>query len=99
MAKTGNAQSVGAIDAQLKIFKALANPTRLKLVRKLAGCRDSESWGDLCAAHLLSQPTMSHHLIKLVETGVILEAKTGNQKSYVLDHGFLKKNGINISKI
>ena len=50
-------------------FKALADPTRLAIVNRLA------SRGDTCACEFdslgLSQPTISHHLKVLREAGLI----------------------------
>jgi ArsR family transcriptional regulator len=50
-------------------FKALADPTRLAIVNRLA------SKGDTCVCELdslgLSQPTISHHLKVLREAGLI----------------------------
>ena len=50
-------------------FKALADPTRLAIVNRLA------SRGDTCVCELdslgLSQPTISHHLKVLREAGLI----------------------------
>ena len=50
-------------------FKALADPTRLAIVNRLANA------GDTCVCELdslgLSQPTISHHLKVLREAGLI----------------------------
>jgi ArsR family transcriptional regulator len=50
-------------------FKALADPTRLEIVNRLAGR------GDTCVCEFqslgLSQPTISHHLRVLREAGLI----------------------------
>ncbi len=50
-------------------FKALADPTRLAIVNRLAGR------GDTCACEFnslgLAQPTVSHHLRVLREAGLI----------------------------
>ena len=83
----------------VKILKALANPTRLGLVRQLAACPEGKSCDDLSAKFYLSQPTMSHHFIKLVEAEVVVEGKAGTQKSYVLNRQLLKKHGISVNKL
>ena len=50
-------------------FKALADPTRLAIVNRLAGCDEA------CVCEFsslgLSQPTISHHLKVLREAGLI----------------------------
>lgn len=79
----------------LAVLKALADPTRLKLVRELAlAPKNSESCGKLSSNACLSQPAMSHHFAKLVSAGVILEQKDGKEKSYLLNRELLSGCGI-----
>lgn len=85
-------------DAQINIFKALADPTRLKLVKELA-TYSSKSCGDLSAKKHLSQPAMSHHFAKLVSAGVVNEHKDGTKKFYKLNHELLQQSGIDVSKL
>lgn len=59
-------------------LKALADPTRLRLISML-GTTPS---GELCACDLpdqlgKSQPTISHHLHQLVEAGLVAREKRG----------------------
>ena len=59
-------------------FKALADPTRLRLMSLVAAHADAEA----CVCELtdpvgLSQPTVSHHLKILVEAGLIVGEKRG----------------------
>lgn len=61
-----------------EIFKALGDPTRVRLVRFLA---DSDS-GTACACHLpnalgISQPTLSFHMRKLHDAGLVDRDKRG----------------------
>lgn len=65
-------------DALARVFKALADPTRVRLLRYLAG---SDS-GTACACHLpaalgISQPTLSFHMRKLHEAGLVERDKRG----------------------
>lgn len=84
----------------ISVYKALADPTRLALVRELASCPTArKSCGDLSAQQHLSQPAMSHHFAKLVQAGVVLEQKTGTQKQYELNRDLLVSCGINIKKL
>jgi predicted transcriptional regulator len=54
------------------VLKALAEPTRLRLVSLIAGHEDGEACVcDLTAPVGLSQPTVSHHLKILVEAGLL----------------------------
>ena len=54
------------------VFKALADPTRVRLLRYLAESED----GTVCACHLpaalgISQPTLSFHMRKLHDAGLV----------------------------
>ena len=82
------------------VFKALADKTRLDIVRKLATCDGPISGCDIvsdCSA--LSQPAMSHHFNKLVDAGVLLEQKKGTEKSYELNREALAGIGIDPNKL
>jgi ArsR family transcriptional regulator len=81
------------------ILKALSDPTRLDIVRRLAKKVHSESCSQVSSCSSLSQPAMSHHLCKLVEAGVVLEQKNGKEKFYLLNTKLLLQNGINASKL
>jgi DNA-binding transcriptional ArsR family regulator len=82
-------------DQAIAVFKALADPTRLKLVRQLAGSDHKQrSCSDLSAKACLSQPAMSHHFAKLVNAGVVNEYKEGKAKSYQLNRSLLASCGI-----
>lgn len=91
-------------DATTRVLKALADDIRLSAVRKLAAAPDGASQScDLvssCAEFLkLSQPTMSHHLTKLVDAGVVAEEKQGVSKRYVLNRKYLASLGIDVNKL
>ena len=87
----------------VEIFKALADETRLGLVRNLASHAEPVASCDLvqsCAAFLkLSQPAISHHFGRLVDAGVLIEEKHGTQKSYRIDVDLLRANGIDVTKL
>lgn len=66
-----------------KSLKALADPSRLKIV-------DLLSCGSLCACDILdhfefSQPTLSHHMRVLQEAGIIESRKEGKWQHYSLN--------------
>lgn len=89
-----------ADESRVKIFKALADPTRLELVRSLATCSTGQkSCSDLSARTSLSQPAMSHHFNKLVQAGIVAEAKAGTAKIYKLNTELLNKIGIDLTKV
>jgi len=67
------------------LLKALADETRLEIVRLLARA----SSGELCACELeehfeLSQPTISHHLRVLRQAGVVRGERRGTWVHYTL---------------
>jgi ArsR family transcriptional regulator len=64
-------------------FKALADPTRVALVNRLAGT------AEVCVCELvdefeLSQPTISHHLKKLRDAGLVCAERRGTWAYYRL---------------
>jgi ArsR family transcriptional regulator len=64
-------------------FKALADPTRVGIVNRLAAAPDV-CVCDLTAAFDLSQPTISHHLRILREAGLVEVTKRGTWSHYRL---------------
>lgn len=63
--------------ATAELFKALADPARVRIVNLLAAAGEP-----VCACNLnepvgLSQPTVSHHLKKLVEAGLLDREQRG----------------------
>jgi ArsR family transcriptional regulator, arsenate/arsenite/antimonite-responsive transcriptional repressor len=64
-------------------FKALADPTRVAIVNRLAGA-DEVCVCDLNAAFELSQPTISHHLRILREAGLVDATRRGTWAYYRL---------------
>jgi ArsR family transcriptional regulator, arsenate/arsenite/antimonite-responsive transcriptional repressor len=72
------------------LLKALADPTRLRLVSMLAA-RDG---GEACVCELteplgLTQPTISHHLKVLIDAGIATRDKRGVWAYYALVPGAL----------
>jgi ArsR family transcriptional regulator len=66
-------------------FKALADPTRLRLISLVAAHAGQEACVcDLTDPVGLSQPTVSHHLKVLVEAGVLTRAQRGKWAYYRL---------------
>jgi ArsR family transcriptional regulator len=62
-------------------FKALADPTRIAIVNRLAGV------GEVCVCDLvdafaLGQPTISHHLKVLRDAGLVAAEKRGRWAYY-----------------
>ena len=64
-------------------FKALADPTRVAIVNRLAAA-DEVCVCDLTATFDLSQPTISHHLRVLREAGLVEASRRGTWAYYRL---------------
>jgi len=68
-----------------RLLKALADPTRLRLVSMVAAHDGGEACVcDLTAPLGLTQPTISHHLKILVEAGIFTRDKRGVWAYYSL---------------
>src|SRR5512132_2973517 len=69
--------SDGEAEATAALFAALADPARLRIVNLVATSDDP-----VCACHLieplgLSQPSVSHHLKRLVDAGLLDREQRG----------------------
>ena len=68
-----------------RLLKALADPTRLRLVSMVAAHEDGEACVcDLTEPLGLTQPTISHHLKILVDAGIFTRDKRGVWAYYSL---------------
>lgn len=82
-----SADAAGRLAHQLK---AIADPTRLRLLSMIA----AHEGGEACVCDLtepvgLSQPTVSHHLKVLVDAGLVSRDKRGVWAYYALVPGAL----------
>ena len=66
-------------------FKALADPTRLEIVRLINGQSSPVCVCDIVDAFDLSQPTISHHLKVLREAGLLAMTRAGIWTFYAPD--------------
>ncbi len=85
-------EPMGAEDAErmAATLKALADPTRLRLLSIVASSADQEACVcDLTEPVGLSQPTVSHHLKVLTEAGFLTRSKRGTWAYYRLQPGAL----------
>lgn len=69
-----------------ELLKAIADPVRLQLLTHIAGAPGTT----VCACHLpaplgISQPTLSHHLKRLTDAGLITRERRGRWAHYTLD--------------
>jgi ArsR family transcriptional regulator, arsenate/arsenite/antimonite-responsive transcriptional repressor len=73
-----------------RLLKALADPTRLRLVSMVA----AHEGGEACVCELteplgLTQPTISHHLKVLIDAGILTRDKRGVWAYYAIVPGAL----------
>ncbi len=83
--------SVEEAQQKVIVFKALADPNRLRLLSIIK----ASSSGSTCVCDLtepldLSQPTVSHHLKILVEAGLLLREKRATWAYFSLAPGALE---------
>jgi DNA-binding transcriptional ArsR family regulator len=72
-----------SLDPEVRLLSALADPTRLAIVRQLA--QDAETCAcDFTACCDVGQPTVSHHLRVLREAGVVTSERRGQWIFYRL---------------
>ena len=64
-------------DQSVEVLKALADPTRLQMIGILKNAPEPVCICDFTAAFDLSQPTISHHMAKLREAGLVDVSKSG----------------------
>ena len=76
--------SDGEAEATARVFKALADPARVKIVNLLATSPDPVCVCEFTEPLGLSQPTVSHHLKKLVQAGLLEREQRGTWAYYRL---------------
>jgi ArsR family transcriptional regulator len=70
--------------ATATLFRALADPARVKIVNLLARSEEPVCVCEFVPAVELSQPTVSHHLKKLTESGLLEREERGKWAYYSL---------------
>jgi ArsR family transcriptional regulator len=78
-------------EATAELFKALADPARVRIVNVIATADEP-----VCACNLydpigLSQPTVSHHLKKLVDVGLLEREQRGKWAYFSLKRDAVDK--------
>lgn len=88
------------LDSKVQVLAALADKTRLSLVKKIAGGPlQGSSCTSLQAQFDLSQPAMSHHFKILATSGVVKQRKEGRSVYYRIDRDLLKSVGIDLDSM
>ena len=80
-----------------KIFKALSDPKRVKII-------DMLSCGEMCACVLLkcfeiTQPTLAHDMKILNEAGLVKSRRDGKNTFYSLDWASVRKMNLRMQEI
>ena len=80
---TGSILTRADAEAMARIFKALGDPTRVRLLSLIA----AHEGGEACICDLtepvgLSQPTVSHHMKQLADAGLVTREQRGKWAYY-----------------
>lgn len=83
---------VKSADPDIQLLAALADPTRMEILRELAGA------SEVCACDFtsccdVSQPTISHHLKVLRDAGAVTSERRGNWVFYQIAPNLLDRLG------
>ena len=79
-------------DPDIQLLAALADPTRMEILRELAGSPE------VCACDFtsccdVSQPTVSHHLKVLRDAGAVISERRGNWVFYRIAPNLIERLG------
>ncbi|MFD5558051.1 ArsR/SmtB family transcription factor [Streptomyces sp. NPDC127068] len=85
--------TAGEAEVAARMFKALGDPVRLRLFSAVA----SHAGGEACVCDIsdvgVSQPTVSHHLKKLREAGLLTSERRGTWVYYRVEPSVLAAMG------
>lgn len=82
---TGGILDADAAEQLARSFKALGDPTRVRLLSLIAAADGGEACiCDLTEPVGLSQPTVSHHMRVLVEAGLVVREQRGKWAFYAV---------------
>ncbi len=84
---------VKSTDPDIQLLAALADPTRMEILRELAGAPE------VCACDFtsccdVSQPTVSHHLKVLRDAGAVTSERRGNWVFYRIAPNLVERLGV-----
>jgi ArsR family transcriptional regulator len=72
-------------ESAARLFRALGDPARVKILNLLTTSEEPVCVCELVPALGLSQPTVSHHLRKLTEAGLLAREQRGVWAFYSID--------------
>jgi ArsR family transcriptional regulator len=89
---TGSVLDLATAEQLARRFRALADPTRVRLLSLIA----AHAGGEACICDLtepvgLSQPTVSHHMKQLVEAGLVTREQRGRWAYYTVQDDALQQ--------
>ena len=73
------------VDELSHVYRALGDATRVQIVHILTAAAEPVCVCDFTAAFELGQPTVSHHLARLREAGIVTSTKQGVWAFYQLN--------------
>ena len=79
------------VEATAKLFKALADPHRVRIVNLLANSDEAVCVCELTEALDLSQATTSFHLKKLVSSGLLTREQKGTWAYYSIEGSAMER--------
>ena len=87
------ARALGEAEAMAtaELFKALGDPARVRLVNLLATADGPVCMCDLIEPVRLSQPTVSHHMKKLLDAGLVEREQRGKWAYFSLRRDAVEK--------
>ena len=78
-------------DATAELFRALGDPARVRIVNVIARSREAVCACELYEPLVLSQPTVSHHLKKLTDAGLLEREQRGKWAYFSLKRDAVDK--------
>src|SRR5919197_1455424 len=78
-------------EATAELFRALADPARVRAVNLLATSREPVCICELIEPLGLSQPTVSHHMKKLLDAGLVEREQRGKWAYFSLKRDAVEK--------
>lgn len=77
-------------DQVLLIAKALADPRRYEILKKMRECNEALACGAVRGCMEISPATLSHHMKELEMAGLVRVVREGKFASYLLQRDVLK---------
>ncbi len=97
---TAGALDAAAAETLARVFKALGDPTRVRLLSLIAAQPQREACiCDLVDPVGLSQPTVSHHMKQLVEAGLVTREQRGRWAYYRVVEDALNALGASLVRL